>query len=686
MTAPQNRQKVVAIAVAGDRLVDWGLVSSDAAGAGDLDIDWIWQAGAAFQLAPQSAGAETTGELLTRICQDEQLDGVAVRLAPLPPAALTDPRFPEVVRTFSIWAPLPGRGRDPHGLAWRMERIIGRALASATLEVPQVEPGVAPDVVAFLDLALGFRDEPLRFRHLLGRKNGPEVFLRTTAPLGAGELWQELCDHHADRLTVVIDAGDLRRASLQVEQPLSWEHIYDHVVAAVASSPLSAARVVVVTLGLSGAVVIERDAASTLVFDPRLETGDSERPGAGFVTGYQQVMLAALVRGSLLGDGATAAVRRGLDAMRDLQDLGFDATGEPGQELVSFPYDRVVRTIHEGRDELSCVSLTREQLATSSILVESLRGDKLERAARRAAHEGAEGLSGVPIETVGAWSSVDRTEIENLRSMRAIMADYVESFRTGRRIKRPLSVAVFGPPGAGKSFAVKQVASSLLPGRLRVLEFNLSQLPGEHGLAAAFHVVRDAVLEQHLPLVFWDEFDTTLDGASLGWLRRFLMPMQDAAFVDGDVSHPLGPAIFVFAGGTSATFAEFSTGDTPEDRRAKKSDFISRLRGYMDVLGPNPTGVHDAGVKLRRALLLRALLQQSAPQLFREGRLSIDEGVLTAFLRIAAFRHGARSMEAIVDMSALGGKAAYERASLPAPRQLALHVDAEAFLDLVNAG
>jgi len=36
--------------------------------------------------------------------------------------------------------------------------------------------------------------------------------------------------------------------------------------------------------------------------------------------------------------------------------------------------------------------------------------------------------------------------------------------------------------------------------------------------------------------------------------------------------------------------------------------------------------------------------------------------------------------------SALGGKAGFERASLPAPRQLALHVDADAFLDLVNAG
>jgi len=511
------------------------------------------------------------------------------------------------------------------------------------------------------------------------------VFLRTTSPLGEGALWRELRDRHADRLTVVTGVGDLRRASLRVEQPLSWEHLYDHVVAAVGDSPLSCARRVVVTLELAGAVVIERDAPTTLVFDPHREAGEAQRPEEGFVTGQQQVMLAALVRGRLLGDAVTDSVSRGLAAMRDLHDRGFDAAGETGREVVAFPFERVARTIRTGGEDFSSVSLTAAQLATSSILVESLRGDELERAARRVAYEGAAGLGDVPVETVGAWSSVDRTEIENLRSVRAIMADYVESFRAGRRTKRPLSVAVFGPPGAGKSFAVKQVAGALLPGRLRVLEFNLSQLRGERGLIGAFHVVRDAVLDQRLPLVFWDEFDATLDGEALGWLRRFLMPMQDAAFVEGDLSHPLGPAVFVFAGGTSATFAEFSAGDTAEDRRAKKSDFISRLRGYMDVLGPNPAGPQDAGVMLRRALLLHALLRQSAPQLFRDGRLNIDDGVLNAFLRVTAFRHGARSMEAIIDMSALGGKAGYERASLPAPRQLALHVDADAFLELVNA-
>ena len=50
------------------------------------------------------------------------------------------------------------------------------------------------------------------------------------------------------------------------------------------------------------------------------------------------------------------------------------------------------------------------------------------------------------------------------------------------------------------------------------------------------------------------------------------------------------------------------------------------------------------------------------------------------------FYHGARSLEAIVDMSSLAGKPRYERSSLPPRRQLALHVDARRFLELVREG
>jgi hypothetical protein len=41
-------------------------------------------------------------------------------------------------------------------------------------------------------------------------------------------------------------------------------------------------------------------------------------------------------------------------------------------------------------------------------------------------------------------------------------------------------------------------------------------------------------------------------------------------------------------------------------------------------------------------------------------------------------------MESIVEMSALHGALRYERSSLPAIHQIALHVDAESFMRLVE--
>ena len=57
------------------------------------------------------------------------------------------------------------------------------------------------------------------------------------------------------------------------------------------------------------------------------------------------------------------------------------------------------------------------------------------------------------------------------------------------------------------------------------LEFNLAQFRSPDDLVDALHVVRDQALGGGIPLVFWDEFDTALDGRELGWLRYFLAPM-----------------------------------------------------------------------------------------------------------------------------------------------------------------
>ena len=56
-----------------------------------------------------------------------------------------------------------------------------------------------------------------------------------------------------------------------------------------------------------------------------------------------------------------------------------------------------------------------------------------------------------------------------------------------------------------------------------------------------------------MPLVFWDEFDTALGGRELGWMASFLAPMQDGQFNEGGTVRPIGPAVFVFAGGTHSS-------------------------------------------------------------------------------------------------------------------------------------
>lgn len=128
---------------------------------------------------------------------------------------------------------------------------------------------------------------------------------------------------------------------------------------------------------------------------------------------------------------------------------------------------------------------------------------------------------------------------------------------------------------------------------------------------------------------------------------------------------------------------------------AKGRDFASRLKGYVNILGPNqrlPETEDDGGTDpyyvIRRAILLRSILLRDAPQLFEEADkkkvLNIDPGVLRALLHVRRYKHGVRSMESIVAMSTLTGKRGFERSSLPAVEQLALHVDAQEFKALVQ--
>ncbi|KAE8156099.1 hypothetical protein BDV40DRAFT_282155 [Aspergillus tamarii] len=210
----------------------------------------------------------------------------------------------------------------------------------------------------------------------------------------------------------------------------------------------------------------------------------------------------------------------------------------------------------------------------------------------RLGHKGV--LAQVPVASFGDFIAVDRQEIEGVHAISNLVAEYLDR----KTPKKPISIAVFGRPGSGKSFGVKRVimeTAKRMNRRTGFMEFNLSQFMSYSSLLASFHKIIEAAKHDITPVVLFDEFDSTFEKEALGWLRYFLAPMQDGEFLDNGYKCHLPGAIFVLAGGTAETFEEFREGQhSPSNKLAKVPDFISRLSGYVNVLGPNPPKVELA--------------------------------------------------------------------------------------------
>jgi SLOG cluster2/AAA domain len=257
-----------------------------------------------------------------------------------------------------------------------------------------------------------------------------------------------------------------------------------------------------------------------------------------------------------------------------------------------------------------------------------------------------------------------------------ILKDYAG--RSDSCVKRPLSVAVFGPPGSGKSFCVKQVLEEAGCDEPHVI--NLSQLSHPGKLAESLETQikvaakksaesqpacevdpkeKSDASEKHKKtkpkVFFFDEFDTALNDESLGWLRWFLGPMQDGMFFHEGRPVELTKAIFMFAGGTAESLSEFekrALEDPGEYSRKKVPDFISRLCGFIDIEGIN--GKYNE-LPMRRALVLRHQVHERwQDELEKPGsQFPIDEALARKLLSNVHFVHGVRSMEALLNMSRL---------------------------------
>jgi hypothetical protein len=279
-------------------------------------------------------------------------------------------------------------------------------------------------------------------------------------------------------------------------------------------------------------------------------------------------------------------------------------------------------------------------------------------------------------------------ERQQLESLRDLIVRYVNQ----KDHLHPLCIAVFGPPGSGKSFAVKQICievSKCVNIALTETTINLTQLSSTAELAHNLHAAAPAASSSKepssvparsgdtrsegrtAPIVFFDEFDTTHNGAPYGWLSWFLAPMHDGDFIHDGKNVSLKKAIYVFAGGTAATMDQFSRRECEVSfRSAKGPDFVSRLRGFLDVAGPN-----SDPPMLRRALILRSELDRRVKRA-GSSKVRVRKELLEALLRVGRYRHGARSIAALVELAALDAmQGALGWEILPDDHLVALQVD-----------
>lgn len=291
-----------------------------------------------------------------------------------------------------------------------------------------------------------------------------------------------------------------------------------------------------------------------------------------------------------------------------------------------------------------------------------------------------EALEDVPIAKFGSLVTVDREEMENFRRISNLVQKYKREEST-----KPLSIGVFGQPGSGKSFGVKEVIKAMEDAKTEILEFNLSQFLEYSDLITAFHTIRDQTLSNKVPVAIFDEFDCSLGGKALGWLQYFLAPMQDSKFLEGGHRRPLGKAIFFFVGGTSPTFERFqATMGGQEAIAAKKPDFVSRLDDSVDICGPDKLssrGDDDQTYTVRRAIILRSLVEKNKLVHMKgvkgaeKAEFKVKENALNALLCITKFHHGSRSLEAIIKASQIESGEELTPARLLSNDRLALYVD-----------
>lgn len=265
-------------------------------------------------------------------------------------------------------------------------------------------------------------------------------------------------------------------------------------------------------------------------------------------------------------------------------------------------------------------------------------------------------LASVSLSTtaVPGYATLDKGHIHNINNV----IEQIETYVADTSKKRPLNFLMLAAPGAGKSHFIDCVAKVLRDDGVRAIKFDMTSLQRNEDLTLALDLARNEKTEDHIPLLFLDEFDSRQEHISL------LLPLLwEGELILGQKTLKLGRAIIVLAGSNSAlpTIMNNARGmggtvAIPEGTNPKIVDLLSRMNGSVVQIPAFSEVIDGVDRQLDKVCVAVHLLKHRFGEELRSVPLA-----LLRYIVHTEFRYGVRSIDHLIQQIRCKGKVVHLR-------------------------
>ena len=241
------------------------------------------------------------------------------------------------------------------------------------------------------------------------------------------------------------------------------------------------------------------------------------------------------------------------------------------------------------------------------------------------------------------YATLDHSHIAQINSLIKTIESYIDDSSQ----QRPLNLLMIASPGAGKSHLIKCVAARLASRNVRAITFNMTNMQTNDDLVPPLDAARNLKVEDRVPLLFLDEFDSSPQNFAL------LLPLLwDGSLNLGQRDLRLGKVIIVMAGSDPSLpetmdHARSMRHDLPMGggQNPKLIDLFSRVNGGVMFIPPFYDVAHNIDRRTDKVCIAIQLLINRFG-----GHLKKVPIALLRFIAMVEFRYDVRSIAHLVDI------------------------------------